>query len=80
VQQQIDEGAVVVIAQVVGLAVAALHQFFQPGAVLAVIGAVADHRAAGRQQGDTAQFRQRALQRARQGLLLFDVARRLDHR
>ena len=59
---------------------AALHQFLQPGAVLAIRGTVADQCTAGGEEGDAAQFRQRALQGAHQHLLLFAVTRRLDHR
>ena len=54
----------------------ALHQRFEPGAVLAVARAVTDQCATGGEQGNAAQFRQGA----HQGLLLFAVVRRLDHR
>ena len=57
VQQQIDDRAVIIIAQVVGLGVTALDQVFKQGTVLAAFGSVADQCAAGGEQGEAAQVR-----------------------
>ncbi|MCY1415157.1 hypothetical protein D9M71_306290 [compost metagenome] len=66
------------VAEVVRLGMAAAYQFTQVVAVFAVGSAVTDDFSRGAEQGQAAQFRQRLLQLAQQGLQLIGILRLLD--